>query len=127
MAGPALKDVDLPVVQFFVFTGDKRPRARALLSALQARYGIPDVGHVLSAAGTAAAYDLTHVLARAVQRAGSTDRVAIRKALEEVTDHDGAVKPMPRPFTPTRHEALSPEDVFMARFDASGALLRIGR
>jgi branched-chain amino acid transport system substrate-binding protein len=127
MAGPALKDVDLTVVQFFVFAGDKRPRARALLAALQERYGIPDVGHVLSAAGTAAAYDLTHVLARAVQRAGTTDRAAVRKALEEVTDYDGAVKAMPRPFTPTRHEALSLDDVFLARFDASGALVRIGR
>ena len=73
----------------------------------------------------AAAYDLTHLLALAVQKAGTTDRKAVRKALEELREYDGAVKRLPRPFTPDRHEALAQEDLFMARFTAEGALNRI--
>jgi branched-chain amino acid transport system substrate-binding protein len=105
--------------------GNRRPQAKALLASVEKTYGVQDAGHVLSAGGLAAAYDLTHLLARAVQKAGSTDRRAVRKALEELRDYDGAVKRLPRPFTPDRHEALGPEDLFMARFTPEGALVRI--
>ncbi len=127
MAGPALHEVDLQVVQVFLASAARRPRAVSLLQRYQARYGVPDLAHVLSAGGMASAYDLTHILAMAIKRAGSTDRRAIRKALEEVEGYDGAVKALARPFTPTRHEALALEDVFMARFDADGALVKAAR
>jgi branched-chain amino acid transport system substrate-binding protein len=124
LSGPALGEVDLTAVQVFTFVGNKRPPARKLLAALEKRYGVQDAAHVLSAGGVAAAYDLTHLLARAVQKAGSTDRRAVRKALEELSAYDGAVKRLPRPFTPDRHEALGPEDLFMARFTKDGGLER---
>jgi branched-chain amino acid transport system substrate-binding protein len=127
LSGPALAQVDLTAVQFFTFVGNARPQARALLAAAEKRYGVQDSGHVLSAGGLAAAYDLTHLLARAVQKAGSTDRKAVRKALEELRAYDGAVKKLPRPFTPDRHDALGPEDLFMARFTADGGLVRVAR
>jgi branched-chain amino acid transport system substrate-binding protein len=60
-----------------------------------------------------------------VQKAGTTDRRAVRKALEELSEYDGAVKRLPRPFTADRHEALGPEDLFMARFTKDGALERV--
>jgi branched-chain amino acid transport system substrate-binding protein len=125
LSGPALGKVDLTAVQFFTFLGNTRPPAKALLAAIDKRYGVLDASRVLSAGGLAAAYDLTHLLARAIQKAGSTDRKAIRKALEELPAYDGAVKRLPRPFTPERHEALSAEDLFMARFTPDGALVRI--
>ena len=125
LSGPALGKVDLTAVQFFTFVGNERPRAKALLGAIEKRYGVQDAGHVLSAGGVAAAYDLTHLLARAIQKAGTTDRKAVRKALEDLRDYDGAVKRLPRPFTAERHEALGPEDLFMARFTPEGALVRI--
>jgi branched-chain amino acid transport system substrate-binding protein len=125
MAGPALKEVDLTVVQFFTFAEASRPRAKALFAGLQARYGVPDLAHALSAAGTAAAYDLVHLLALAVKKAGTTDRAAVRKALEELGPYEGAVKALQRPFTPERHEALSAADVFMARFAEDGTLVRV--
>lgn len=127
MAGPALADVDLTVVQFFTFHEATRPRARVLIDGLRARYGVPDLAHALSAGGTAAAYDLTHLLALAIGKAGSLDRPAIRKALEGLPPYDGAVKHLSRPFTADRHEALSAADVFMARFAEDGALVRVGK
>jgi branched-chain amino acid transport system substrate-binding protein len=127
MAGPALREVDLTVVQFFTFADASRPRAKALLAKLKDRYGVADLPQALSAAGTAAAYDLVHLLALAIKRAGALDRPAIRKALEEVEGYDGAVKALPRAFGPDRHEALTPSDVFMARFDEHGALRRVAK
>jgi branched-chain amino acid transport system substrate-binding protein len=125
LSGPALSQVDLSVVQFFTFVGNGRPEAKALLATVEKRYGVQDAGHVLSAGGLAAANDLTHLLARAIQKAGTTDRRAVRRALEELGEYDGAVKKLGRPFTPDRHEALGPDDLFMARFTPEGALVRI--
>lgn len=127
MVGPALRGVDLSVVQVFTFHDATRPRARALLERLRARYGLDDAALVPSAAGTAAAYDLVHLLALAIRRAGTADRAAVRQALEELPAYDGAVKALARPFAPDRHEALAPGDVFMARFDERGALRRAER
>jgi branched-chain amino acid transport system substrate-binding protein len=72
----------------------------------------------------AAAYDLTHILARAIDRAGTTSRPAVRQALEEVEGYDGAVRRFRRPFAPGRHEALSPADLYLARYDGRGMLVR---
>ncbi len=73
--------------------------------------------------GVGHAYDLTHILARAIDIAGSTKREAIRNALEQVRDYQGLVKDFPRPFSPDNHEALSLEDVFMSRFRKDGAIV----
>lgn len=126
-AGPALREVDFSVVQTYSFIGAANPRARQVLAAAQRLFGVKDVRSLPSPVGVAHAYDLTHLLARAIDRAGSTGRTAVRDALEQVRDHDGLIKRYPRPFTPERHEALAPEDVFMARYAPDGAIERIGR
>ena len=76
-----------------------------------------------SAVGLAHAYDLTHLLARAVDLAGSTDRAKVRDALERLGPYDGLVKYYEQPFTEHRHDALSADDVFMARFAADDRLI----
>jgi hypothetical protein len=38
--------------------------------------------------------------------------------------YEGAVKSLARPFAPGRHEAFTARDVFMARFDRRGHLMR---
>lgn len=73
----------------------------------------------------AQAYDLTHLLAQALQKAGSTDRPKIRKALEHLPPWTGAVRHYAAPFTATRHDALSADNVFFARYSAQGALVPI--
>jgi branched-chain amino acid transport system substrate-binding protein len=73
--------------------------------------------------GLAHAYDLTHLLARAIEHAGSIDRARVRDALEQVTDHAGLTGHYPRPFTPQRHEALGVEQLFMARYRRDGAIV----
>jgi len=73
------------------------------------------------------AYDMLHILARAIDRAGTTDRGAIRDALERLPAHRGLIKTYQPPFTPTRHEALGPDELLMARYRADGVLVPADR
>ncbi len=124
-AGPALQEIDFALVQTYSFIDAKRPKARQVLAAAQRLFGVKDARSLAAPVGLAQAYDLTHILARAINRAGNTERAAVRAALEQVRDYDGLIKRYPQPFTPARHEALSLEDVFMARYAPDGAIVRI--
>jgi branched-chain amino acid transport system substrate-binding protein len=122
-AGEALQKVDLAVIQTVSFVGNERPAARRVLAALQQRYGIAAADQVTSPAGVAHAYDLTHLLARAIRQAGSTERRRIRTALEQLGPYDGLVRHYQRPFAPDRHDALAETDVIFARYAAGGERL----
>jgi len=122
LAGPALSQIDLVVVQTYSFIGATSPAAKRVLAALKANYGIASAEKVVSPVGVAHAYDLTHLLARAVDKAGSTDRRKIRDALEHLGPYRGLVRNYGQPFTPQRHDALSADQVFMAHFDRDGVL-----
>jgi len=123
-AGSALKAIDLAVVQTYSFIGADDPVAQRVVQAAR-RYGIDGPRRIPAPVGVAHAYDLIRILARAIQIAGSTDRNAVRDALEKVTDYAGLVKTYPQPFTADRHDALSPQEVFMARYADDGAIVRI--
>jgi branched-chain amino acid transport system substrate-binding protein len=124
LCGPALRQVDLVVVQTFSFEGNRSPRARAVLQAAR-RSGAGAADALKSPVGLAQAYDLVQILARAVELAGSTDRRLVRDALERVRYDDGLVRRYGQPFTPARHEALGPEDLFLARWDDRGVLVPV--
>ena len=123
--GPALQEVDFDMVQTYSFIGAKDPKARQVLAAAQKMFGVKDARSLAAPVGLAHAYDLTHILARAIDHAGSTERPAVRTALEQVRNYEGLVRHYRQPFTPARHEALSPEDAFMARYAPDGAIVRI--
>ena len=124
-AGSALQTIDFSVVQTYSFIDAKRPKAKQVLAAAQKMFGVQDARSLASPVGLAHAYDLTRILARAIDLAGSTERLAVRAALEQVRNYEGLIKRYPQPFTPARHEALSLEDVFMARYAPDGAIVRI--
>jgi branched-chain amino acid transport system substrate-binding protein len=126
LAGPGLARLDLQVIQTFSFLRDGGPVRDQVLAALQAEGATAGGRAVIGAVGLAQAYDLTHLLARAVAQAGSTDRAAIRSALEHLGPHDGLVGRLERPFTPDRHEALDPSRLFFCRWDAEGVLRPAG-
>lgn len=125
LAGPYLHELDFAMVQTYSFIDAKGPKARRVLAAAQKMFDVKDARSLASPVGLAQAYDLTHILARAIARAGSTDRPAVRAALEQVRNYEGLIKHYPQPFTPQRHEALSQGDVFMARYAPDGAIVRI--
>lgn len=125
-AGPALQQVDFSVVQTFsFFAARKEPLARFMATAR--RFGVERIEDIESPVGVAHAYDMTHVLARAINLAGSTDRIAVRNALEKVAEYDGLVRRYAPPFTSTRHEALSEAQLLMARYRPDGVLVPIKR
>jgi branched-chain amino acid transport system substrate-binding protein len=125
MAGEALRQVDFSVIQTFTFVGLKSPVARRVAAAMQRDYGVAAADRIISPVGVAHAYDLTHLLARAVDRAGSTDRGKIRDALEQLGPYDGLVQRYDRPFTAARHDALSARNVFFAQYTSDDKLIPI--
>jgi branched-chain amino acid transport system substrate-binding protein len=89
-------------------------------------FGSKGAREILSQVGVAHAYDLTQLLARAINKAGTTERKAVRNAMEKLGSYDGLVRKYEQPFTGKRHEALDIKNVFMARYAVSdGALEKI--
>lgn len=122
-AGPALQQVDFSVIQTFSFYKADPARVKRFLASAAAVSNVKRIEDIHGPVGVAHAYDLTHILARAIDLAGSTDRRAVRDALERVGSHRGLVKDYAPPFTPARHEALGPEQLLMARYRADGVLV----
>jgi branched-chain amino acid transport system substrate-binding protein len=125
LASPALSSVDFTVVQTYSFIGARDAVAQRVLAALKEKHGIDDPRRIDSPVGVAHAYDLVHLLARAIEHAGSVDRHRVRDALEQVRDYRGLLRHYREPFTRDRHEALDPAALFFASYDRDGALLRI--
>ena len=126
LTGDALKAVDLAVVQTFSFNGARGTKARTVAAGLK-RLFAQDASTLQGQVGFAHAYDFTHLLAQAIRKAGSADRAAIRIALERIETHAGLLRTYRRPFSATDHEALDRSQLFMARFDTDGSLVRIPR
>jgi len=125
MTGTALAKVDLAFVQTFDLHHDRDKRARQLLAAAKRLFGMRSFSEVKSPCGLAHAYDLTRILAMAIEKAGSTDRRKVRNAMEQLERYEGLIRVYDPPFTPDRHEGLSPENVFMARYGKDGTIRAI--
>ncbi len=125
-AAAALQEVDLSVIQTFSFftAADKQMLARFMKTAATTG-GIKRIEDIQAPVGVAHAYDLMHILAKAINLARSTERSAIRDALEKVPEHRGLVKLYQPPFTPTRHEALGLAELLMARYSREGVLVPV--
>lgn len=125
MTGKALEKVDLAFVQTFDLHHDHGKRTQQLLAVANRLFNMKSFSEVKSPCGLAHAYDLTRILAMAIEKAGSTDRRKVRDALERLGRYEGLVRVYDPPFSPTRHEALSAENVFMARYDEKGLISAI--
>ena len=120
-----LPKVKLKFLQTFSFAGIKNKKTREVSAKYLAQYGIDDVEDILAPVGTAHAYDLVHLLAKAIEKAGSLDRSKIRDAFETIQFHEGLVKNYKNPFTPEDHDALGLEDFFLAEYDTKGFIVPI--
>lgn len=123
-ARKALKRVDLTFLQTFSFLAHaNQPKVARIIKAYGQAFDVQGPEAIFSPVGTAQAYDLVHMLAAAVEKAGSADRAAIRKALEELGTMEGLIRDYDPPFTPERHEALEVADYHLARFDEAGRIV----
>lgn len=120
----AVSTVDLTFLQTFSFFDPPfADKASALFQAYCRKYGeCRSVADIVAPTGTAHGYDIVHLVARAVEKAGTTDRGAIRAALENLDRYEGLVRVYDPPFSPDNHEALGFEDYTLATFDKSGAI-----
>lgn len=123
-AGPALKDVDFSVIQTFSFFNARESELQRFMTAA-GELGVERIEDIKSPVGVAHAYDALHLLAKAIQLAKSTDRSAVRHALEHLSAHQGLVRRYAPAFTATRHEALDSQQLLMARYRADGVLVPV--
>ncbi len=121
-AGSALREVDLSVLQTFSFF-NADPVRRERFMQLAQPLGITRFEEIRSAVGVAHAYDAVHLLALAVRKAGTADRVRVRSALERLPAWHGLVRHYRPAFTADNHEALSPNELLMARYRDDGVLV----
>ena len=118
LAGPTAGDAHF--VQTYSFFGKQSPAGERVLASLMKKYPeIKGPEDVFSPVGTANAYDAMYLMARAIDKAGSTDGGAIRKAMYEIGKHDGLIKTYDNPFSPGNHDALGPADYIMVRYEGN--------
>jgi C4-dicarboxylate-binding protein DctP len=120
-----LSHMDLKVFQTFSFSGASNNKiAKKLFKHYKKKYKTDSVkvDHAV-----AQAYDLTKILALAIEKAGTLQREKIKEALENLKNYQGVLKRYNPPFTSKLHDALVEEDFYMAKFNSSGALVPIGK
>lgn len=101
-------------LQTYSFFGKQNERGEQVLKALKEKYGVKGLEDVIAPVGTANAYDGLHLVALAIEQAGSTDGAKVRDALEGLkAEYKGLIKTYRRPFTAEQHDALTDADYIM--------------
>jgi branched-chain amino acid transport system substrate-binding protein len=101
-------------LQTYSFFGKQNERGQALLKALREKYNVKGPEDVIAPVGTANAYDGLHLVALAIEQAGSTEGPKVRDALESLkAEYKGLIKTYKQPFTAEQHDALTDADYVM--------------
>lgn len=115
LAGPSGSRVHF--IQTYSFHGKQSPKGESVLAGLKKKYPeIKSLADVTPAVGIANAYDAMHLTALAIAKAGSTDGPKIREAFYAIEKYEGLIKTYVKPFTPTNHDALGPQDYIFTYF-----------
>jgi C4-dicarboxylate-binding protein DctP len=120
-----LESVSLRFLQSFSFMNPKNEKTKQVIKKYFEDYHVDHPGKIFAPVGTAHAYDLVHMLAVAIEQAGSVDRAAVRDALERIGDYEGIVTDYSPPFTPQRHDALDQSSYFLAEFNKQGHIIPV--
>lgn len=121
----SLAKIDLTFLQTFSFLDPPSPaRAARLAQAYCDRFRrCKSARDIFVPMATAHAYDLTRMLAQAIEQAGSADRSRVRSALEAIRLHRGLVRDYAPPFSAKRHVALGAANLRLARYARDGAIV----
>ncbi len=109
LAGPLANGVR--VMQTFSWMGEMDDKTKVIWNKIQKKYGLKDPSELKMGSGTANAYDAVHILAKAIEKAGSYDWKKVRDALYQV-EHTGLVatyKPAFDKSNPERQDAILPQ------------------
>ncbi len=116
-----LDDVDVRFLQTKWFGDAQESKRSHFFQAYETSYK----EKISLPAGSVHAYDLVNILALAVEKAGCTDRSAIRNVLENIDFYQGVLKNYQPPFSPQNHEALDRTDFCLMRYDNKGRITTI--
>ena len=97
------------IMQTYSWMGKLEPKAEKLYEVMQKKYGVKSQEEIRMGSGVADAYDANHIIAKAIEIAGSYDREKVYEAMFEVK-HDGLVMNYNPAFerTEERHDAILP-------------------
>jgi branched-chain amino acid transport system substrate-binding protein len=120
-----LDDIDLSILQTYSFIDPSFPdRAEKIVEAYVKRYpDATDASSIFAPTGTAHAYDIIHLLALAIEKAGTTDRQSVRNALENLGEYKGLVRNYSPAFSPDKHDALDVNDFNLSQYDDKGVIV----
>lgn len=125
LVGQNINGLDVDIIQTFSFIDNDRPAAVALGREVLGDQRFSTLASISSPVGVAQAFDMTHLLAMAIEKAGTTDRVLIQQAMQDLGRYEGAIRTYERPFSDQNHDALSDKQVLFVRLQADGALYPI--
>ena len=115
LAGPNASRVHF--IQTYVFTENNSARGDSVLAALKQRFQeIKSLADVTPAVGIANAYDAMHLAAAAIEKAGDTQGSKVRDGCYAIDSYQGLLKDYTQPVTPTKHDALGPDDYVFTHF-----------
>ncbi|MEO0444218.1 MAG: ABC transporter substrate-binding protein [Pseudomonadota bacterium] len=122
-----LQKVDLSVLQTYSFLAPNNPKkSQSLLAHYQSEYDKTITAKTIpAAAGVVHAYDLVNMLAKAITKAGSSNRQKIRQELENLQRYEGVFKVFNNPFSDQNHDALTLDDYIMASYSENGFLVPV--
>lgn len=123
--GQELQKIDLRFIQSFAFYNSQNQQAQHLTQNYLLEYRVDKPQNIPEPSAIAHAYDIVHLLAMAVQKSGSFKRPDIRDSLEKLQFYQGVVDDYEPPFSPDRHDAITKENFFVARFDQQGKIIPI--
>lgn len=120
----ALNKLDISILQTYSFSKPHNEKLNSeVLKRYHQSYGVIPAISIPGTVGTAHSYDLVHLLAKAIVKAGTTDRPSIRNELEQLPTYSGLVKDYQPAFTKTQHDGLLSHDYMMSTFDQVGNLI----
>ncbi|MGF1513934.1 MAG: ABC transporter substrate-binding protein [Elainellaceae cyanobacterium] len=103
-------------VQTYSFYGDQSPVGERVLAALEEEYDLAGPQEILAPVGTANSYDAMHLVALALDTAGTTDGPALRESFYDLPTYEGLIKTYDAPFSPEDHDALSEDDYILVQW-----------
>lgn len=119
-----LQDIDLRFIQTFSFL-NSNDIAKKVATKYLKKYKKTSIHEIKAPSAVAQAYDATHLLIKAIKKAGSFKREDVKKALESLDTYKGAVRDYKQPFSKNNHEALFNHNLFMAQYGLNGEIIPI--
>jgi branched-chain amino acid transport system substrate-binding protein len=111
VAGSAGERLIFP--QTFIEGESLDPTQLVFIDSYKRRWGVP---HIEAGPVAAQAYDAVHLIAQAIQQAGTTDPAKVKSALEDLDMlYVGATGEYYKPWMPDDHEAVTPANVLWAK------------